>query len=208
MSLISFVFIQAIHLYGSWGSILKFLFILLSVSAFPFTMMLGRLGQTSELLHCFWSLISVTVNLLVTSQLLRKLSDTLMGLSLMSDISSSPEKCSCHERSWSGRLGASIWLPRPVTCWPLKSRTETRSLNCIQLGASTESRDVSDALLMVRPAKHLQVVALCKTWISGKRRWRKKKNTWNVWLYSSDLVVLPEYPWDIKPWGRGQGTQG
>lgn len=125
--------------------------------------------------YWFWSLISVTVNLLVTSQLPRKLSDTLMGLSLMSDISSSPEECSCHERSRSGRLGASIRLPRPVTCWPLKSRTETQSLDCIQLGASTESRDVSDALLMVRSAKHLQVVAFCKTWISGKRRWRKNK---------------------------------
>lgn len=75
-----------------------FFFILLSVNAFPFIMMLGKLGQTSEL-YILVTLISVTANLLVTSQLLRKLSDSLTGLSLMSDISSSPEKCSCHERS-------------------------------------------------------------------------------------------------------------
>lgn len=177
MSLISFVFIQAIHPYSNWGSVVMFLFILLSVNAFPFTMMLGKLGQTCELqILVLVTLISVTANFLVTSQLLRKLSDPLMGLSLMSDMSSSPEECSCHERSWSGRLGASIRLPRPVTCWPLKSRTETLNLNCIQLGASAESRDVSDALLMVRSAKHLQVVALCKTWTFGKRRWRKNKD--------------------------------
>lgn len=176
MSLISFVFIQAIHLYSSWGSVLMFLFILLSVDVFPFIIILGKLVQTSELyILVLVTLISVTANFLVKSQLLRKLSDTLMGLTLMSDISSSPDECSCHERSWSGRLRASIRLPRPVTCWPLKSRTETLSLNRIQLGASTESRDANDALLMVRSAKHLQVVAFCKTGIFGKRRWRKNK---------------------------------
>lgn len=76
-----------------------FLFILLSVNAFPFIMMLGKLGQTSELyILVLVTLISVTANLLVISQLLRKLSDSLTGLYLMSDISSSPEECSCHER--------------------------------------------------------------------------------------------------------------
>lgn len=181
MSLISFVFIQAIHHYNSWGSVLRFLFILLSVDVFPFIIILGKLGQTSEL-YILVILISVTVNFLVTSRLLRKLSDALMGLALMSDISSSPEEYSCHERSWSGRLEASMRLPRPITCWPLKSRTETLSLNCIQLGASTESMDASDALLMVTSAKHSQVVAFCKTWIFGKRRWRKNEK--------KDLIVF------------------
>ena len=75
------------------------LFILLSVDVFPFIVMLGKLSQTSELYILFVvTLISVTVNFLVTSQLLRKLSAMLMGLTLMSDISSSPEECSCHGR--------------------------------------------------------------------------------------------------------------
>lgn len=117
-------------------------------------MVLGKLGQTPQF-YILVTLISVTANFLVASQLLRKLSDTLSGLSLMPDISSSPEECSCHERPWSGGLGASLRLPGPVTCWPLKRRTETWSLNCVQLGASTESRDARDALLMVRSAKHL-----------------------------------------------------
>lgn len=77
-----------------------FLFILLSVDVFPFIIILGKLVQTSELyILVLVTLISVTANFLVTSQLLRKLSDTLMGLTLMSDISSSPDECSCHERS-------------------------------------------------------------------------------------------------------------
>lgn len=77
-----------------------FLFILLSVDVFPFIIILGKLVQTSELyILVLVILISVTANFLVTSQLLRKLSDTLMGLTLMSDISSSPDECSCHERS-------------------------------------------------------------------------------------------------------------
>lgn len=77
-----------------------FLFILLSVDVFPFIIILGKLVQTSELyILVLVTLISVTANFLVKSQLLRKLSDTLMGLTLMSDISSSPDECSCHERS-------------------------------------------------------------------------------------------------------------
>lgn len=62
-------------------------------------MMLGKLGQTSELYVLFVvTLISVTVNFLVTSQLLRRLSAIVTGLTLMSDISISPEECSCHGR--------------------------------------------------------------------------------------------------------------
>lgn len=68
------------------------LFIVLSVGVSPFIMMLGKLDQTFELYILFVvTLISVTMNFSVTSQLLRKLSATLMGLTLMSDISSSPE---------------------------------------------------------------------------------------------------------------------
>lgn len=134
--LISFGFIQTMHLYSSWGSVLMFPFILLSVDVFPFIMMLGKLGQTSELYVLFVvTLISVTANFLVMSQLLRKLSATLMGLTLMSDISSSPEECSCHGRWWSGRLRPSFSLPRPVECWHFEIRTNTLSFKAYSAGS-------------------------------------------------------------------------
>lgn len=87
--------------------------------------MLVNPGQTSEHFILFVvTLISVTVTFLVTSQLLRKLSAMLVDLTLISDISSSPEECSCHGK-W--RLRPSFRLPMPVSCCPFKIRTEILS---------------------------------------------------------------------------------
>lgn len=50
MSLISFVFIQAIHLYSSWGSVLMFLFILVS-RCFSFHHYFGKASSNIWALH-------------------------------------------------------------------------------------------------------------------------------------------------------------
>ena len=135
---ISFVSTQTIHPYNSRESVLMFLFLLLSVDVFPFIMMLVNLGQTSEHFILFVvTLISVTVSFLVTTQLLRKLSAMLVGLTLISDISSSPEVCSCHGK-W--RLRPSFRLPRPVTCWPFKISIKILSFRSPSAALGAEMR--------------------------------------------------------------------
>lgn len=49
--LISCGFIQTIHLYSNWGSVLMLFSFLLPWAVFPFIVMLGKLGQTIFCLH-------------------------------------------------------------------------------------------------------------------------------------------------------------
>lgn len=139
-------------------------------------------------------LISVTVNFLVTSQLLRKLSATLMGLTLIFDISSSPEECSCHGRWTWGDWGHPLGCQGQSHAGLSRSGLKHWASNHSQLGVSTEGKDENDALLMVCAAKRLWLVAFWTTCRFGKKRWKEDKEGSYFFFFSVKTVVLRGCP--------------